>query len=129
MGKVINFNHPLNKHNATSSKSRFLAEEKTNTATSSFNEDDYFLAIIYQWPCFSDLPQEASLDALLDHYCTDKLTSAQECVLDLMLHLSDPEFIFDIGASLKHWGSEDRAFFLYYLECHSKMVDHFANKE
>jgi hypothetical protein len=88
-----------------------------------FEWNDFLLETLYQWPCFKEDQSPPELDDLLSQYCDHNLSLSQECVLDLMLHIHDSRYIFDLTVSLKTWGKEDRNFFVYFIKKYSKLLE------
>ena len=119
MGKVISFSKPIG---AEEPKSH-LPEKKESFKNSSdnklwkiFTEESTFIKTIRLWPCFSKLSPRTNSNELLQKYCENALSESQECVIDFLLHIHDPSFVFDLGFSLKNWSKKDRSFFLYFLK-------------
>lgn len=123
MGKVINFARSLDKCKSTT---RLLKRREENNQHTNlwmlFEEEKFFVEIIKQWPCFSTLEANIKPNELFTRYCDNLLSESQECVIDFMLHIHDPNFIFDINFSLKNWDKDDRCFFMYFLEKHAEVV-------
>ena len=125
MGKIINFSE-VKKQNNDFTDPEGLREQDPNffyySLFPSLKDDHCFMGIIEQWPCFTKKIYKGGLKELFRQYCDNLLTKSQECVIDLMLHIHDPHFVFDITFSLKNWDEDNRNFFMYFLEKHAEAV-------
>ncbi len=127
MGRIINFP-------TTNSFSKENKEKRSEMSLSRINDDffsqkneDLIIGLLREWPCFSDLKPETSMEDLLNRYCDETLTVSQQFALDFMLHIQDPKFVFNISHALLSWGSEDREFFFLLLEKHLEVQDIMYN--
>ena len=120
MGKVINFSKSLkiqqSKHQAQEATQQ--TKSQTNLWTL-FEEEKFFTENIKSWPCFSNIKKNLSPSDLLTQYCDNLLSESQECVIDFMLHIHDPSFVFDLHFSLQKWNRKNRDFFLCILKKHA----------
>jgi hypothetical protein len=125
MAKIIDFfkakqaKAPKNQVNKTSAEDEFW----NSVLPPLFEWNDFLLETLYQWPCFKKEESPPVLDDLLSQYCNHNLNLSQECVIDLMLHIHDPRYIFDLTVSLKTWDKENRVFFLYFIKKYSKIIE------
>jgi hypothetical protein len=95
----------------------------------SIHEDEAFLELVQEWPCFQNLAAAMTLHELFQLYHDDELTLAQDCTLEFMLHMHDPESTFDIGNALYTWEEDDREFFLTSITMHAEMIDKIKQEE
>jgi hypothetical protein len=93
------------------------------------HEDEAFLELVQEWPCFQNLASSLTLHELFQLYHDDELTLAQDCTLEFMLHMHDPESTFDIGNALYTWEEDDRDFFLTSITMHAEMIDKIKQEE
>ena len=123
MGKVLEMPR---KKGGTNSKVSFSTAPKQESSRSLFwallEEDKFFIEIIRNWPCFSTLGANIKTNELIHKYCKNKLNPSQECVVDLLLHIHDSSFVFDVNCSLAVWKKDDRDFFFYFLEQHAEVL-------
>src|SRR3989338_5518466 len=87
----------------------------------SAKEDQAFLELIKEWPCFKELDQSLDLPQIFDMYYDDELVLSQDCVIEFLFHMHDPDSIFDIGNALYTWEEEDREFFFVSLNMHAEL--------
>ncbi|MBC61455.1 MAG: hypothetical protein CMP11_03280 [Zetaproteobacteria bacterium] len=127
MAKVINFRQTGSRSSLKKTDQVMQKESKKNSSWISGETDDFFVRIIYEWPCFRSLDSNISMEGLFKKYCDNELNESQESVVDFMLHLHDSQFQFDINCALKTWDNDNRSFFLYYLECHTELIDSYPN--
>ncbi len=92
-------------------------------------EDEAFLELVQEWPCFQNLARAMTLNDLFHLYYDDDLTLAQDCALEFMLHMHDAESSFDIGNALYTWEEDDRDFFLTSITMHAEMIDKIKQEE
>ena len=125
MGKIIKFSEAKKMSNESHNLKGKMESDIDLFYLSLFSHlenDRCFIGIIEQWPCFYDESFEGGLRKLFEKYCDNKLSNSQENVIDLMLHIHDPRFTFDVTLSLKNWSEEDRSFFLYFIEKHAEAI-------
>lgn len=131
MGTVINF--PGNRmpcFQSVKEKIEKINDQKPiDTSIFSEDEDKSFLALIKEWPCFYLLDPDIDLQQLFELYYDDELTEAQDCVLEFMFHMHDPDSAFDIGNALYTWKEEDRQYFIMSLNMHAELIDIVRNEE
>lgn len=96
---------------------------------SSRKEDDVFLSLIHQWPCFAVIDKNLNLQEVLDLYYEDELTLAQDCTLEFLFHMNDPKSSFDIGTALYTWTEEDHDFFITSLNLHAEIINQVKQEE
>lgn len=99
------------------------AEEDRSLFLSLLEEDNFFIELIKEWPCFSSLKYNIKASELFNKYCKNKLNPSQECTIDFMLHIHDSSFVFDVNCSLTIWDKSDRDFFFYFLEQHAEVLN------
>jgi len=125
MGEIVKF--PTKRHsnkkrppeNQTHSQKSTEPEEASWIISA--EDDEAFLHLLSEWPCFQGF-QPQSLQQLFDLYYGDKLSMAQDCVIEFMLHMHDADSSFDIGHALYTWGEEDKDFFLVSLSMHAELI-------
>jgi hypothetical protein len=105
------------------------SDSEGKTPIFSQQEDEAFLELVQEWPCFQNLPASMTLQDLFQLYHDDELTLAQDCALEFMLHMHDPESTFDIGNALYTWEEDDRDFFLTSITMHAEMIDKIKQEE
>lgn len=132
MGKVIKF--PVNRnsthlHNALNIPRIQLEKEIDGPYIISQKEDEAFLELLTEWPCYNNLDQKLSLYQLFELYYGDELTLAQDCALEFMFHMHDPKSAFDIGNALYTWDKDDREFFLLTISMHAEIIENLKNEE
>ena len=121
MGKIISFSKSIESEEPKShlpEKKEPLKQSTENKLWKIFKEESTFIQTIRLWPCFSSLSAKADSNELLQKYCENDLSESQECVIDFLLHIHDPSFVFDLGFSLNSWNKKDRSFFLHFLKKH-----------
>lgn len=124
MGKVINFSKSLEIRPSQHHLRETSPQKKSQiNLWMLFEEEKFFTENVKNWPCFSNLKKNLSPSDLLTQYCNNLLSESQECVIDFLLHIYDPTFVFDLHFSLKKWKRKDRDFFLYVLKKHSNSLD------
>ena len=129
MAKIINFLDAKKKcPTSFTLAKKFEFETYNSTLNSIFEVDEYLLELIYQWPCFSKGNSNQGLRELLDKYCKHTLPADQECVLDFVLHIHDPKFIFDISFALNTWNDRDRFFFKFFIDEFAQVLSHNKKK-
>ncbi len=131
MGTVINF--PGNRIPAFQSVKEKVEKIDDNKPidTSIFSEDEdrAFLTLLKEWPCFQLLAPDIDLQELFELYYDDELTQAQDCVLEFMFHMHDPDSTFDISNALYNWNEEDRQYFFLSLNMHAELIDIVRQEE
>lgn len=95
----------------------------------SSGEDSAFMDLIKEWPCFHFLDEDTDLQELFDRYYDDELTQSQDCVLEFMFHMHDPDSAFDISNALYTWEEDDKNFFLMSLNMHAELIDQIKREE
>ena len=127
MGKIVRF--PAKKH--SSSQQALAAQVDPQTGASgpgkapwvfSEKDDEAFFHLLREWPCFQDWQLSSSLAGLLRLYYEDKLTLPQDCAIEFMLHMHNPDTAFDIGHALYTWEDRDRDFFMLHLNMHAELI-------
>lgn len=88
------------------------------------DQDELQITIEYEWfakhaltfPCFADAPDDTSAESLVNQimgaFNDDNLTESQEYVVELLLHLSHQDSIFNLNRALAVWSDEDQAAFI-----------------
>ena len=133
MGHVFKF--PLNKnsspaqHSVRSKSSIHPKKEQSGAYVISPREDEAFVDLILEWPCFKEFCSRISLPQLFEKYYSDELTLSQDCTLEFMFHMHDPESAFDIGNALYTWGEDDREFFMLSLNMHAELIEKVKQEE
>ena len=92
-------------------------------------DDQLFLDLILQWPCFQELDEEFTLQSLLEAYYDDELSLSQDCVLEFLFHMHDPDSVFDISNALYTWEQEDREYFLLSIDMHAELIAQLKKEE
>ncbi|MBP6218262.1 MAG: hypothetical protein KA436_06725 [Oligoflexales bacterium] len=92
-------------------------------------EDAAFMKLIRDWPCFTGFEETISLQDLFEHYYDDQLSQAQDCVLEFIFHMHDPDSVFDISNALYVWDEDDRRFFFSSLNMHAELIHHMKKEE
>lgn len=132
MGNIIRFplsrdSNPLqpvlNKSNAP------LEQEFSDAYVISPQEDEAFMDLILEWPCYEGFERTTSLTELFELYYDDELSLSQDCALEFMFHMHDPESTFDIGNALYTWDKEDREFFMLSINMHAELIDKVKQDE
>jgi hypothetical protein len=131
MGTVINFpGNRMPKFQSVKEKLSKLSEDKPiDTSIFSEDEDKAFLALIKEWPCFHALEVDIDLQQLFELYYDDELSQAQDCVLEFMFHMHDPDSTFDISNALYTWNEDDRQYFFTSLNMHAELIDIVRKEE
>ena len=132
MANIINFPRNRATNNLRYVMDRFETLNDANPVdTSVFSEgdDQAFLELIREWPCFTLLDKKLSLQALLEQYYDDELTLAQDCVLEFLFHMHDPDSTFDISNALYTWDEEDRNYFLLSISMHAELIAQIKHEE
>jgi len=131
MGKVLQFP----RRNVSDSLRTVMCEMQSHkpspietTWVLSKSEDDAFLHLIREWPCFREI-EETDLHQVFEQYYEDELTMAQDCVLEFLFHMREPDSFFDIGNALYTWEEEDRAYFLASLSLQAEIIDQIKREE
>ena len=131
MGNVIRF--PLKRDSnilKASQKTRISPEQDLSELfVISPQEDRAFMDLIREWPCYAQLSPELTLHQLFEKYYEDELNLAQDCTLEFMFHMHDPESSFDIGNALYTWEQEDRDFFLLSINMHAELIAKVKQEE
>ncbi len=132
MGVVIRF--PVA---ASSQKLQFVTDKIKNsyddkpidTSMFSEEEDHAFMALIREWPCFSELEECLGLEELFEMYYDDELSQSQDCALEFIFHMHDPDSRFDISNALYTWDDDDRRYFFSSLAMHAELIDLVKQEE
>ncbi len=130
MGNVIKF--PVRRASSKVQKTRestSVNPDRIGPSVISDEEDEAFLELIKEWPCFIDDIHDCNLHQLFELYYDDKLTLSQDCVLEFMFHMHDPDSSFDIGNALYTWDEEDRNFFILSINMHAELIDRIKKNE
>lgn len=131
MGTVINFpgtrlpNFQGLKENAE----KINLEKPVETSLFSEDEDAIFLSLLKEWPCFKNIEDNFELQEIFEMYYDDELNQSQDCVLEFMFHMHDPDSTFDISNALYTWGEEDREYFYTSLHMHAELLDLVKQEE
>ena len=133
MGKLIKFSEVLPKSPGIPRELANLPLKESVPAEgailSSHDEDQAFLDLVHEWPCFQELEPVGSLHELFELYYDDELTLSQDCVLEFVFHMHDPSSAFDIGNAIYTWEQGDRSFFMLSLNLHSELIDQIKSEE
>ena len=131
MGTVINFpGNRIPSFQSVREKVEKINEDKPiDTSIFSEEEDRAFLALLKEWPCFQTLAYEIDLQQLFELYYDDELTQSQDCVLEFMFHMHDPDSSFDISNALYTWNNDDRQYFFTSLNMHAELIDIVRKEE
>ena len=132
MDNVINFpsHRRLPSLQNVSEKIKTLDDKHPiDTSIFSSGEDAAFMDLIKEWPCFHYLESDTDLQELFERYYDDELTQAQDCALEFMFHMHDPDSAFDISSALYTWEEDDRNFFLMSLNMHAELIDQIKKEE
>ena len=105
------------------------AECPAETGLIAEKEEDAFLDLLREWPCFSRLRSKITFRDLIDLYYDDELSLSQDCAIEFMLHMRDPNSLFDIGNAIYTWDENDRNFFMLSLTMHAELIDQVKDKE
>ncbi|MCB9229068.1 MAG: hypothetical protein H6618_05595 [Deltaproteobacteria bacterium] len=134
MGELVNF--PAKKRSdktqipfSDHSQDHLAAVTNGSQWVFSEEDDEAFLQLLKEWPCFQDLVAPPTLSDLLRFYYEDRLTLPQDCALEFMLHMHNASTIFDIGYSLYTWDEEDRRFFLLNISMHAELIASLKQEE
>ncbi len=103
--------------------------EESTPVLSSVEEDNAFLSLIREWPCFVYLDPDINLQGVFELYYDDELNLSQDCVLEYMFHMNDPNSSFDIATALYTWSDDDRNFFILSLNMHAELIDLVKGEE
>ena len=129
MAKVINFLDARKKNSTSFPMTTRNDLNIYNSALRTVDDvDNYLIDLIYQWPCFDRETVQYSLKDLLEKYCNQELLSEQECVLDFVLHIHDPSFMFDVSFALTIWNDQERLFFKFFIDEFSQVLRNERNK-
>ena len=131
MGTVINFpTNRLNRFQGVKEQVEKLDHQQPlDTAIFSNGEDKAFMALIREWPCFQHLEPDVELQCIFEQYYDDELDEPQDCVLEFVFHMHDPDSVFDIGNALYTWDEDDRNFFFVALGMHADLIDQVKREE
>ncbi len=131
MGTVINFpGSRLPNFQSVKEKVEKINDNKPlDTSIFSEDEDHAFLCLLKEWPCFRLIDENIDLQELFELYYDDELTQAQDCVLEFMFHMHDPDSNFDISNALYTWNDEDREYFITSLNMHAELIDIVRKEE
>lgn len=128
MGTVIKFpRHRL--PGFQSVKEKIDQNKPVDTSIFIEDEDHAFLSLLKEWPCFKDLDDCIDLQQLFELYYDDELNQSQDCVLEFMFHMHDPDSSFDISNALYTWDNEDRHYFFTSLNMHAELIDLVRKEE
>ena len=107
-----------------------LQEDKpVDTCIFSEGDDAAFLDLLREWPCFYPIDSKLSLEEILELYYEDELTLAQDCVIEFLFHMHDPDSTFDISNALYTWEEEDRHYFLVNVNMHAELITRMKHEE
>jgi hypothetical protein len=127
MAKVIDFKEAKRERPVTSSSITANKDEEEGFWESIlpplFEWNEYFLELVYQWPCFHLKDRYSNIDDLLSEYCEHHLNPSQECVIDFMLHIHDSRYLFNITYALKTWSEADCNFFIFFLDKYALLIN------
>ena len=131
MGQIIDFpikQLPLGLHTKTNDADSGdpLSPDLKELSSS---EKEAFVDLIFDWPCFKEFDHSINLQDILNMYYEDELNLSQDCVLEFLFHMHDPDSSFDIGNALYTWSSEDRDFFILNLQMHANLIDQIKEEE
>ncbi len=131
MGTVINFpGNRIPSFQSVKEKVEKINDDKpVDTSIFSEDEDKAFLALLKEWPCFRHLASEVDLQQLFEYYYDDELSQSQDCVLEFMFHMHDPDSNFDISNALYTWNEDDRQYFITSLNMHAELIDIVRKEE
>jgi hypothetical protein len=131
MGTVINFpGHRLPNFQSVKEKIEKIDDNKpVDTSIFLEEEDSAFLSLLKEWPCFHNLEESINLQQLFEFYYDDELNPSQDCVLEFMFHMHDPDSCFDISNALYTWNEEDRQYFFTSLNMHAELIDIVRKEE
>lgn len=131
MGTVINFPASrLPSFQTVKEKIEKINDDKPiDTSIFSEDEDNTFLSLLKEWPCFRFIEDSVDLQQLFELYYDDELTQSQDCVLEFMFHMHDPDSNFDISNALYTWNDEDRQYFFTSLNMHAELIDIVRKEE
>jgi hypothetical protein len=121
MGNIIHF--PKNNSTKEPCVSTEQVHHIANHLLSSSTEDQAFLELVREWPCFNGMEAKTSLEELLEMYYDDELNISQDCVLEYLFHMHDPKSAFDIANALYSWNEDDRNFFMLSLNMHADLIE------
>ena len=133
MGNVIKF--PLSKKSNSIKQSVYketatqIEKDLAETFVISPQEDEAFVDLILEWPCYNGFCKDITLPQLFEKYYGDELSLSQDCALEFMFHMHDPESSFDIANALYTWELEDREFFILSLNMHAELIDKVKQEE
>ena len=131
MGVVINFpGSSVPRFQSVKEKIGKLNDDKpVDTSIFSEDEDRAFMALMKEWPCFQRLDPDVDLQQLFELYYDDELTQSQDCVLEFIFHMHDPDSSFDISNALYTWNGEDRQYFFTSLTMHAELIELIKKEE
>lgn len=131
MGVVINFpGSSVPRFQSVKEKVSNLDTDKPiDTSIFSEEEDQAFMALMKEWPCFQPLDPDVDLQQLFELYYDDELTQSQDCVLEFMFHMHDPDSSFDISNALYTWNDQDRQYFFTSLTMHAELIQLVKKEE
>ena len=132
MGKVLQFP----RRNVSDSLRTVMCEMQSHKPSPietpwvlSESEDAAFLHLIREWPCFLSIEEELDLHQIFEQYYEDRLTMSQDCVLEFLFHMREPDSFFDIGNALYTWEEEDRTYFFASLSLQAEIIDQIKKEE
>ena len=132
MGKVLQFP----RRNVSESLRTVMCEMQSHKPSPvdppwvlSESEDDAFLHLIREWPCFCMWEEGTDLHQIFEQYYEDRLTMSQDCVLEFLFHMREPDSFFDIGNALYTWEPEDRNYFFASLSLQAEIIDKIKKEE
>lgn len=132
MGVVIRFPAAASsqKFSLVTEKIKPLHDDRHLDSTMfSEEEDQAFMALVREWPCFAELESPLSLEELFELYYDDELSQSQDCALEFIFHMHDPDSRFDISNALYTWEEEDRRYFFSSLSMHAELIDLVKQEE
>lgn len=131
MGQIIDFpikELPIGLSKRTSEEA-FSTYSSQDLKGLSYSEKEAFIDLIMDWPCFQNIDQNMKLQDLLTMYYEDELNLSQDCALEFMFHMHDPNSSFDIGNALYTWDQQDREFFILNLKMHANLIDQIKEED
>lgn len=108
-----------------------LLNEEKPIDTSIFSEEESkaFISLVSEWPCFQCLEPGIPLQEIFELYYDDELSQSQDCVLEFIFHMHDPDSCFDISNALYNWDEADREHFFSSLKMHAELIDIVKQEE
>ena len=137
MSNVINFPSSESSNRRASNQlmytmDRFEALNDTDSIDTSIfanGDDQLFIDLLKEWPCFQELQDDLDLQRVFEQYYDDELSLSQDCVLEFIFHMYDPDSSFDISNALYTWEEEDRNYFLISIGMHAELISQIKKEE